>query len=167
MANKTPTIPVMHLYHNLDGEIYRCNVREDKVYLKNGKVAQFNNRSLFTVTDRLGRRPRKIKIILYYEGKATACYPQSWQEIKNKFGSLEYMNMLDEQVKNKTINLEPLQTLPPNCETLFEPLTDNDRITVVKREIAKQLGKFKPMETWQFGVLMAIGIASIVLNFIF
>lgn len=155
---KTPQIPVFHIYHNKDIALYRATVREDKVYCRDEKIAEFENSAVFTITDELGRRKRKFKAVLYLDGKANACAIQTGKEIKNKI-----------QTENpaQTINLEKLQSLPDNIETIFEPLTFKDRITIVKREIAKQLGKFKPMETWQFVVLIALVSASIVVNFIF
>lgn len=133
MANKTPEIPVLHIYHTQDAELYRANIREDKVYLHDEKVAQFSNRGVITVKDSRTRRKKRFKILIYLDGKADCA---------------------------------KLQTIPETQETIFEALTDKDRKTVVKREIAKQLGKFKPLETWQFVVILGMLGAVIALEII-
>ena len=127
MADKTPEIPVLHIYHTQDAELYRANIREDKVYLHDEKVAQFSNRGVITVKDSRTRSKKRFKVLLYLDGKADCA-----------------------QIPGE------LQTIPDSKETIFEPLTDKDRKTVVKREIAKQLGKFKPLETWQFVVILGM-----------
>lgn len=129
---KQPQIPVLHVYHNQDAELYYATIREDKVYLHDEKVAQFSNKGVFTVKDLLRRKKRKFKVLLYLDGKADCASTPG-----------------------------ELQSIPETKESVFEPLTDKDRRTVVKREIAKQLGKFKPVETWQ--VLIIIGLLGAVL----
>lgn len=166
MADKTPQIPVLHLYQNQDGYLYRANIREDKVYCKDDKVAQFSNKSVFTVTTKT-KLPKKFRLVIYLDGKANTCQAQTGQEMKQKLIEENKAEAAQNGIKESTINLTKLQEIPDNIETIFEPLTYKDRITVVKREIAKQLGKFKPMETWQFGVIIGLIIVSIVLGAIF
>lgn len=50
-------------------------------------------------------------------------------------------------------------------DDLFEPLTDRERKQIVKREVAKTLGKFKPMSTAMFAILFILLMLNIVLNF--
>ena len=148
---KTVKIPVLHIYHSQDAELYKAAVREDKVFLKNEKVAQFTNRGVFTIKDKRGRITKKFKALIYLDGKATcASTPE------------EAKKALEENTKNP----DRLQTIPTTAETIFEPLTDKDRITVVKREIAKQLGKIKPMETWQFVAILGLIGAVLALELI-
>lgn len=161
---KDQQIPVLHIYHNQDAEIYRATIREDKAYMKGEKCAEFSSKGIFTVKDNLHKK--KFKMIIYLDGKANTCQQQNGKEMKKKIVAENKEVAAMENIDKDTINQEKLQEIPDNLETIFEPLTFKDRITVVKREIAKQLGKFKPMETWQFGVLIAIGIASIVIGFI-
>lgn len=149
MSKNLPQIPVLHIYHSTDAELYRATIREDKVYLKGEQVTQFNNNGVFSVKDRLSRNPRKFKMLIVIDGKATACQIRSKEDItKNVLAQTE--------PENKEKVQATLQTLIGTAESIFEPLTDHDRRTVVKREIAKQLGKIKPMEMWQFGVLIAL-----------
>lgn len=143
---KTPKIPVLHIFHNNDAHLYYAKVREDKVYLKGEKVAQFTNRGVFTVKDYTQRRKRKFKALIYLDGKAKSC----------KIGGEKAEQLAKEFL-----------ILPETEETIFEPLTDRDRKIVVKREIAKQLGKFKPMETWQFILIITLLAALIAIQFIF
>lgn len=150
---KAPKIPVLHIYHNQDASLYKASVREDKVYLKNERVAQFTNKGVFTVKDETQRKKRKIKMLIYLDGKAETA------KILDSETSAAKLKKAQEETKE-------FQTIPETKETLFEPLTDKDRITVVKREIAKQLGKFKPMETWQFIVIIALLGALLALQFI-
>ena len=144
-------MPVLHIYHNQDAILYKATIREDKVYLKGERVAQFSNKGVFTVKDETHRKKRKYKVLIYLDGKAETA----------KIGKEK-----EKAVKEAEKNPDILQTLPETKETIFEPLTDKDRITVVKREIAKQLGKFKPMETWQFIVIIAMLGALIAIQFI-
>lgn len=134
MANEAK-IPVFHVQHNQDIELYDAKVREDKLYLNNEKVAQFCNSGVFTVHDKRKKKTRRFKAVIYLDGKAEAT------------------------------KVKPIETIPDSAETLLEPLTDKDRKNVVKREIAKQLGKFKPMETWQFIVILVMLGALIALQF--
>ena len=150
---KTPKIPVLHIYHNQDGKAYNSNVREDKVYLQGEKVAQFSNRGVFTIKGLKLAKRSKLKCLIYLDGKAKTVKITSEEEKKKLIELAE-------------ANPDELQVIPETMEMLFEPLTDKDRVTVVKREIAKQLGKFKPMETWQFIVIIALLGASIALHFI-
>jgi hypothetical protein len=143
---------VLHIYHNQDADLYPAVMREDKIYLMNEKVAQFINRGVFTIRVH-GKLPKKFKALIYLDGKAECA----------KLTATEY----EEFTKTEAQKTEQFQVLPETKETIFEPLTDNDRITVVKREIAKQLGKFKPIETWQFILLIALIIGGYVINFIF
>lgn len=152
MANKTPKIPVLHIYHNQDGDLYRATIRENKVYLMNEKIAQFQNKGVFTIRVH-GKLPKKFKALLYLDGKAECA----------KLTPTQYEGFTEKNAEAT----EQFQTIPNTQETVFEPLTDKDRITVVKREIAKQLGKFKPMETWQFIALMALVIGGYVVSFVF
>jgi len=122
-------IPVLHVLHNQDIELYNAKVREDKIYLNNEHVAQFTNSGVFTIKDHRKKKSKKFKAILYLDGKATC------------------------------------EKIPDSEESILEPLTDKDRKNVVKREIAKQLGKFKPMETWQFIVIIAMLAAAIIIPF--
>lgn len=163
---KTPQIPVLHLFHNQDGELYRANVREDKVYMKDEKIAEFSSKAVFTISDKLGRKTRKFKCIIYLDGKANACQIQTGKDMKDKLLKENAVAAAEQGITEPTINTTKLQEIPDNIETIFEPLTFKDRITVVKREIAKQLGKFKPMETWQFIVIIAMLSAAIALQFI-
>lgn len=144
---KTPKIPVLHIFHSQDAELYNATVREDKVYLKNEKIAQFSNRGVFTIKDERGRKKKRWKMVIVLDGKAKA-------------GKIRDTLTNDEKL------LLELQQIPDPTETVFEPLTDKDRVTVVKREIAKQLGKFKPMETWQFVVIIALLGATLAMQFI-
>lgn len=129
---KDVKIPVLHLHHNNDAELYYAKVKEDKTYLDNENVASFCGRSVINVTDRRGKHKKRFKTLLYLDGK-TECV-----------------------------------IIPdPETETdLIEPLTNKDRRTVVKREIAKQLGKFRPMETWQFLIIMILLGSLIAMQFI-
>lgn len=148
---KLPTIPVLHIYHSQDAELYSATIREDKVYLKHDKVAQFSNKGVFTIKDRRGRKAKKFKAVIYLDGKACcASVPQKEAEWAQEHGKLT-----DAQEANSK-NPHKLQVIPDTEEMIFEPLTDMDRKTVVKREIAKQLGKFKPLETWQFAVIIGL-----------
>ena len=127
---KEALIPVLHVLHNQDIELYDAKIREDKLYLNNEHVAQFTNAGLFTVKDHRKKKTKKFKAVIYLDGKADCA------------------------------------RIPETQETVFEALTDKDRKAVVKREIAKQLGKFKPMETWQFIVIIIMLAAAIAINFI-
>lgn len=168
MADSTPTIPVLHVFHNQDAILYRAKIREDKVYLKGEKVPQFTNRGVFTVKDVTGRNKRKFKMLIYLDGKADTATPTNGKDMKAKIlaENTASAKMVGKKVED-VINLASLQTIPDNVELLFEPLTFKDRITIVIREIAKQLGKFKPMETWQFIVIIALIIGGYIVNFIF
>lgn len=126
-------IPVFHIFHNNDIELYTCTVREDKVYLENENVATFSNRGLFTVKDHRGKRLRKYKALFYLDGKTETVHIPESEEQENNF---------------------------------IEPLTNKDRKTIVKREIAKQLGKFRPIETWQFILIIIMLAAILALRFI-
>lgn len=154
MAKNNPEIPVLHVYHSQDADLYCAKVREDKVYLRNKTVAKFINRAVITVSVRK-KLPKKFKLLLYLDGKSE-CAKLSKESDYSEFA----------EDKTATVTSE-FQTLPETSEKLFEPLTDEDRKTVVKREIAKQLGKFKPMETWQFILIIALLAASIAIQFIF
>ena len=146
-------MPVLHIYHNQDATLYKATIREDKVYLKGERVAQFTNKGVFTVKDETRRKKRKYKVLIYLDGKAETTKIKSDEQI-------------EADLKKAELNNAHFQTLPETDESIFEPLTDKDRITVVKREIAKQLGKFKPMETWQFIVIIAMLGVLIAIQFI-
>lgn len=164
---KTPVIPVLHLYHNQDASLYRATVREDKVYMRDEKIAEFSHSAVFTITDELGRKKRKFKAVIYLDGKANACQIQTGKDMKDKIKAENEALAKEQGITESTINIAKLQQIPDNIETIFEPLTFKDRITIVKREIAKQLGKFKPMETWQFVVIIAMLGAAIAVSIIF
>lgn len=168
MADKEVFIPVLHVFHNQDVKLYRAKVREDKVYLLGEKIAEFDNKSIFNMTRNKVGKPKRFKFLIYLDGKANTCQIQTGAEMAKK---LIQENAIIEKEMNipigSSLNLEKLQELPPNVERIFEPLTFKDRITIVKREVAKQLGKFKPMETWQFIVLIALIAVDLALNFFF
>jgi hypothetical protein len=146
---KNPQIPVLHIYHSQDAELYKATIREDKVYLKGDQVSQFNNKGVFTIKDVRGRSKKKFKLLIVVDGKVKACQIRTQNEIK--------ANVLAETTpENRPLIETKLQTLFDTMESIFEPLTDHDRRTVVKREIAKQLGKLKAMEMWQFMVLIGL-----------
>jgi hypothetical protein len=148
---KAPKIPVLHIYHNQDATLYKATIREDKVYLRGEHIAKFTNKGVFTVKDETKRKKTKYKVLIYLDGKAeTAKIPKDKEAI----------------LKEAEENPETLQTIPETGESVFEPLTDNDRITVVKRQITKSLGKLKPMETWQFIVIIALLGALLALQFL-
>ena len=151
MRDKQPEIPVLHIYHSQDAELYRAKIREDKVYLKDEKVAQFSNRGVFTIKDLRGHKKKKFKALIYLDGKVDCAKIKTTTDEEKK-------KALEEAEKNP----KQLQVIPETQETIFEALTDKDRKTVVKREIAKQLGKFKPLETWQF--LIIIGLLGALLG---
>lgn len=46
---------------------------------------------------------------------------------------------------------------------LFEPLTNEERKDIVKREIAKTLRKFGPISNWMFAILLILLIANVIL----
>ena len=146
---KTPKIPVLHFYHNQDGVAYPATIREDKAYMRGEKIAQFTNHGIFTIKGLKLSKRGKIKCLLYLDGKSETAHLK-----------------VDKKISGKEKVNSTLQTIPDTQETIFEPLTDLDRKTVVKREIAKQLGKFKAMETWQFIVIIALLGVSIALRFI-
>ena len=146
-------VPVFHVHHNQDIELYYAKVREDKVYLKNAKVAQFTNSGVFTVKDERRKKKGKFKALLYLDGKATAT------EIKSEE---DYKKQQEKNAKDPS----KLQTIPDSQESLLEPLTDNDRKQVVKREVAKQLAKSKVMQTWQFVVLIGLGACVLAIQLI-
>lgn len=163
---KDPKINVLHIYHSQDAELYKATIREDKVYCKGDKVPQFTNRGVFTVKDTRGRKNKKYKMLIYLDGKAKTAKPTNGEQMKKDM--IAENKAEAEQIGKNISDVLPsdLVTIPDNAELLFEPLTFKDRVTVVKREIAKQLGKFKPMETWQFVVIIVLLAASIALHFI-
>jgi hypothetical protein len=153
---KAPRIPVLHIFHNQDAELYLATVREDKVYLKNEKVAQFINRGVFTVQCQK-KMPKRFKALIYLDGKAETAHLSNEEYQK-------FTETVGEKIETST---QDFQTIPLTEEKIFEPLTDKDRQTVVKREIAKQLGKFRPMETWQFFVIIGMIVGVYVLTVLF
>lgn len=171
---KTPELPVLHIYHNNEAYLYPAKVREDKMYCRGQKVPQFDNSAVLTVKDLRGRVPRKFKMAIYLDGKAKVAKRQDGKTMKVgvKLQNQAEIDWINEQLKtdykiDDVLMVDKLETIPDSVETLYEPLTFHDRVTVVKREIAKQLGKFKPMETWQFIVIMALLGANLALQFIF
>ncbi len=169
MGNKTSDrqIPVLHIFHNQDAVIYKAKIREDKAYMHGEKIAEFSSKAVFTIINTLGK-PKKFKCIIYLDGKSNACQIMKGINMKKKI--LEDLLPIEKEMllaPTSTINIEKLQEIPDQVETLFEPLTFKDRITIVKREIAKQLGHFKPMETWQFIVIIAMLGTILAVQFIF
>lgn len=151
---KNPKIPVLHILHSQSARLYNAVVREDKVYMRNNQLAQFSDKAVFTVVDETQRKKRKLNMVIVLDGKATASEIRTPREMKEKILS---------ETKPERIEVvnAMLETLKGTTESIFEPLTDHDRRTVVKREIAKQLGKIKPMETWQFLVLIGLVSAAL------
>lgn len=134
---KEPEIPVLHVFHNNDIELYYAKVREDKVYLNNKKIAQFSNQGVFTIKDRRGKVTKKFKAVIALDGK---------------------MSTAEQDVGE-------LETIPKSA-AIFEALTDNDRKEIVKRELAKQRAQQKAIETWQFIVILAMLGALIAMQFL-
>ena len=170
MTGKTKVvkIPVLDFKHTQDVNLYLAETREDKAYLENSQVAQFENRAVFTVNNRIGKLPKKFKVILHLDGKADCCVQRVSQEFKEKIKAENEAAAAEVgRPLSHVLKIAQLEVLPDNLETLFEPLTFKDRVTVVKREIAKQLGKFKPMETWQFIVIIALVAAGIAVSVMF
>lgn len=163
---KETLIPVLHIKQNQDIELYNGRVKEDKVYLKNERVAQFTNSGVFTVVDKRGNVKKRFKAVIYLDGKANCSEIKSKKEIIDT--AITEMNP-DAEKNNPgiTVKIEgQLQRLIGNAYSIFEPLTDQDRRTVVKREVAKQLGRFRPIETWQFVLIMVLLGVLIALQFI-
>ena len=162
---KETLIPVFHVKQNLDVELYKGKVKEDKVYLKEGKVVQFTNNGVFTVIDKRGKKAKRFKAVIYLDGKDHCSEVKSKQEIIET----SIAEMDPSAIENPELILEVkdrLERLIGNAYSIFEPLTDQDRKTIVKREVAKQLGRFQPMTTWQFILLMILIGANIALNFV-
>lgn len=168
MADKEVFIPVLHVFHNQDVKFYKAKIREDKVYLEGDKIAEFSSKGVFTLTKNKLGKPKKTKMLIYLDGKSNTSQIQTGKEMKQHLIDSNAPIELEMKLPiGSTLNLDKLQTIPDNIETIFEPLTFKDRITIVKREVAKQLGKFKPMETWQFIVLIALIAVDLALNFFF
>lgn len=165
MARETK-IPVFHIFHNQDVELYEAKVKEDKVYLDNERVAQFNNSGVFTIKDHTGKRLRKFKAVIYLDGKAQTSEIKSKKEIIDTAIADTNQEVLEKNPALKNKIIEKLQRIIDTAESIFEPITDKDRKTIVKREVAKQLGKFKPIETWQFVLIIVLLSALIALRFI-
>ena len=164
---KTPKISILHIYHSQDAELYHAKIREDKVYCKGDKVPQFTNKGVFTVKDTRSRKKKKYKLLIYLDGKSITAKITNGKQLKK---DLKAENKAEAQAVGlkleDVLNLTELETIPDNLEMLFEPLTFKDRVTIVKREVAKQLGKIKPLETWQFILIIVLLGASIALQFI-
>lgn len=159
-------IPVLHVKQNNDIELYKAKLKEDKVYLKNEKVAQFTNAGVFTVIDKTGKKKRRFKTLIYLDGKANCSEIKTKQEIIEA-AKTEMDPLAEQNNPGVTVKVEnQLERLIGNAYSIFEPLTDQDRKTIVKREVAKQLGRFKPIETWQFLLIMITLGVSIAINFI-
>lgn len=58
---------------------------------------------------------------------------------------------------------ERAETLKTITDELFEPLTNEERKDIVKREIAKTLRKFGPISNWMFAVLLILLIVNVIL----
>lgn len=163
---KDTLIPVLHVKQNQDIELYKGKIKEDKVYLQNERVAQFTNSGVFTVIDKRGKTRKRFKAVIYVDGKANCSEIKSKEEIIKT--AVAEMNP-DAEATSPGITekiTEQLQRLVGNAYSIFEPLTDQDRKTVVKREVAKQLGRFRPMETWQFVLILILLGVLIAIQFI-
>lgn len=163
---KETAIPVFHVKQNQDIEVYRGKIKEDKVYLEDGKVAQFTNSGVFTIVNKLNKRTRRFKAVVYTDGKAECAEIRPADEIIERAVSDMDPKNIEKNPELKDKITGRLERLLGNAYSIFEPLTDQDRKTVVKREVAKQLGKFKPLQTWQFVLIIVLLGASIAIQFI-
>lgn len=163
---KETVIPVFHIKQNQDIELYAGRVKEDKVYLKDQRVAQFTNSGVFTVIDKRGKTKKRFKAVIYVDGKDHCSEIKSKKEIIETAIAETNPNELKKNPGLKEKIEGQLDRLIGNAYSVFEPLTDQDRKTVVKREVAKQLGHFKPIETWQFLIILIMLGIAIALNFI-
>jgi hypothetical protein len=163
---KESQITVFHVKQNQDIDVYKGRVKEDKIYLKDSTVAQFTNSGVFTIVDRRTQKTRRYKCVIYLDGKKDCSEIREKEEIISKAITEMDPHELEKNPDLKEKITVQLQRLIGNAYSIFEPLTDQDRKTVVKREIAKQLGKFKPISNIQFAVLLIMLGIAIAIQFI-
>lgn len=167
MANKTPLIPVMHIYPTQDAIIYKTRIKDGIAKIDDNKIAKVGSKNIFTIYDKTGTKKRKFKCIIYLDGKVEACSVQNGLDMKTKM--IEQDKLIRQELNlplEGSLTLAELEDIPSDKRAVFEPLTLRDTAIMVKREIVKQMSRAKAMETWQFGILAVLVVAGIVLNFV-
>lgn len=163
MVNK---VPVMHVYPTNDIVIYKTEIKDNIAKISKTQIAKVGSENVFSIVDKTGRKTRRYKAVIHLDGKISTCQQQTREQMLNKILKEDTQVRKELGLSDSTLDLMELEKLPKEVNTLFEPLTLNDRAVMVKREIVKQMSRAKAMETWQFGILALLIVAGIVLNFV-
>jgi hypothetical protein len=165
-------IKVLLIGQNKNINVATFPIQEDKITIKKDEVEPFfDGDSIFqlkeiSTTPLIGRwltsRRKREACVIYVLGKQHCerlKAPVYDQEEKSEAKAENPESEKDAQGSEK---LKQEKKIPD----LFEPLTNKERVEIVKREIAKALRKFQPFSNTIVIILILLLIANLVLNFL-
>lgn len=126
-------VQVLHVKHNKNIDIFDCDTEADRLKIK-GHDPQFTSECIFNV-------------------KQTSSLPLLGRIINRHRRRKQAIIYLDGK---------PFCEKLRSSQDLIEPLTDEDRKRIVKKEIAKTLGTYQMMKPWMF-VILAVLLAIILI----
>jgi len=122
-------VQVLHVKHNKNIDVFDCDTEGDRLKIKD-RDPQFTSECIFNV-------------------KQTSSLPLLGRIINRHRKRKQAVIFLDGK---------PFCEKLRSSQELIEPLTDEDRKRIVKKEIAKTLGTYQMMKPWMF-VILAILLA--------
>jgi len=122
-------VQVLHVKHNKNIDVFDCDTEGDRLKIKD-RDPQFTSECIFNV-------------------KQTSSLPLIGRIINRHRKRKQAVIFLDGK---------PFCEKLRSSQDLIEPLTDEDRKRIVKKEIAKTLGTYQMMKPWMF-VILAILLA--------
>lgn len=128
-------VQVLHVKHNKNIDIFDCDTDADRLKIK-GRDPQFTSECIFNI-------------------KQTSSLPLIGRMINRHRKRKQAIIYLDGK---------PFCEKLKSSQDLIEPLTDDDRKKIVKKEIAKTLGTYQMMKPWMFVILAVLVGISVILE---
>ena len=126
-------VQVLHVKHNKNIDVFDCDTEGDRLKIKD-RDPQFTSECIFNI-------------------KQTSNLPLIGRIINRHRKRKQAIIFLDGK---------PFCEKLKSSQELIEPLTDEDRKRIVKKEIAKTLGTYQAMKPWMF-VILAVLLAMILI----
>lgn len=128
-------VQVLHVKHNKNIDVFDCDTKGDRLKIKD-RDPQFTSECIFNV-------------------KQTSSLPLIGRIINRHRKRKQAVIFLDGK---------PFCEKLKSSQDLIEPLTDEDRKRIVKKEIAKTLGTYQMMKPWMFVILAVLLAISVILE---
>lgn len=128
-------VQVLHVKHNKNIDVFDCDTEGDRLKIKD-RDPQFTSECIFNI-------------------KQTSSLPLIGRIINRHRKRKQAIIFLDGK---------PFCEKLRSSQDLIEPLTDEDRKRIVKKEIAKTLGTYQMMKPWMFVILALLLGVSVILE---